>query len=291
MRVIEPLETTRTACARLRAERGSLGFVPTMGFLHQGHLRLVRAARQRAAAVTMSIFVNPLQFGAHEDLERYPRDPERDRALAEGAGVDLLWMPGVGTVYPERPRVTVDPGPMGEGYEGAVRPGHFAGVLTVVLKLFEVVRPDVAVFGRKDVQQAALVRRMAADFDLPVAIVVAPTVREPDGLALSSRNVYLDRDARGRAVRLSLALAAGVARFRAGERDGAAVAAAARAVLDAEPGIATDYLDCIDPASFTAAERATDACVLAVAARVGGTRLIDNVVLGEGLEGDVRVGA
>jgi pantoate--beta-alanine ligase len=291
MRVIEPLAAMRSACARLRVERGGLGFVPTMGYLHAGHLHLVREARERTAAVAMSIFVNPLQFGPTEDLSRYPRDPERDRALAEEAGVDLLWMPEVGTVYPEPPRVTVDPGPMAAGYEGAVRPGHFAGVLTVVLKLLEVARPDVAVFGRKDVQQATLVRRMVADFDLPVEIVVAPTVREPDGLALSSRNVYLDRDARRRAGRLSRGLAAGVARYRDGERDGAAVAAAAREVLDAEPAIATDYLVCIDPASFTAAARATDVCVLAVAARVGGTRLIDNVVLGEGLEGDVHLRA
>ena len=291
MRVVEPLPAMRDACAALRAERGSLAFVPTMGFLHAGHLHLVRVARERAGAAAMSIFVNPLQFGPAEDFTRYPRDEARDRALAEGAGVDLLWMPAQGTMYPERPLVRVDPGPLAAGFEGAVRPGHFAGVLTVVLKLLEVVRPDVAVFGRKDVQQATLVRRMVTDFDLPVAIVVAPTVREPDGLALSSRNVYLDAAARRRAVALSRALAAGVARFRAGERDAAALAAAARAALDAEPEVAVDYLACIDPATFTAASRADERSVLAVAAHVGGTRLIDNVVLGEGLEGDVRAGA
>lgn len=290
MRVIEPLAAMRDACAALRAERGRLAFVPTMGFLHEGHLHLVRIARERAAAVAMSIFVNPLQFGPAEDFARYPRDAARDRALADGAGVDLLWMPTQEAMYPERPFVTVDPGPMARGFEGAVRPGHFAGVLTVVLKLFEVVRPDVAVFGRKDVQQAALVRRMAADLDLGVEIVVAPTVREADGLALSSRNVYLDADARRRAALLSRALGAGVDRYRAGERDGAALVAAARAVLDADGAIAVDYLACIDPATFTAAARARDASVLAVAARVGATRLIDNVVLGEGLEADVRLG-
>ena len=289
MRVIEDLGAMRDACAEARRGGARLGLVPTMGFLHAGHLRLVEAARERAGRVAMSIFVNPLQFGPQEDFSRYPRDAERDRGLAASAGVDLLWMPTREAMYPEAPRVTVAPGPMAEGYEGAVRPGHFAGVLTVVLKLFAVVDPDVAVFGRKDVQQAALVRRMAADFNLRVEVEVAPTVREPDGLALSSRNVHLDAEARRRAVLLSHALAAGVARFRGGERDGAAIATAARAVLDAEPAIAVDYVACIEPATFTAAERANETTVLAVAARLGPTRLIDNVILGEGLESDVRL--
>jgi pantoate--beta-alanine ligase len=290
MRELERPGEMRAACAVVRAAGERLAFVPTMGFLHEGHLRLARLAREHAGRVAMSIFVNPLQFAPGEDFERYPRDAARDRALAASAGVDLLWMPSREAMYPEPPRVTVAPGPMGDAFEGAVRPGHFAGVLTVVLKLFEVVRPDVAVFGRKDVQQAALVRRMVADFDLGVEILVAPTVREADGLALSSRNIYLDEPARGRAVLLSRALAAGVDRFRGGERSGAAIAAAARAVLDADPAISTDYVACIEPSAFAAAAEATAACVLAVAARVGGTRLIDNVVLGEGLEADVRAG-
>lgn len=288
MREIERLDEMRAACAEARAAGGRLAFVPTMGFLHEGHLRLARLARERAPRVALSIFVNPLQFGPGEDYERYPRDAARDRGLAASAGVDLLWMPSVAEMYPEPPRVTVAPGAAGDVFEGAVRPGHFGGVLTVVLKLFEVVRPDVAVFGRKDVQQAALVRRMVTDLGLGVEIVVAPTVREGDGLALSSRNVYLDAAARGRAVLLSRALGAGVERFRRGERRGDALVAAARAVLAAEPGIAVDYVACIEPGDFTAAATATDACVLALAARVGATRLIDNVVLGEGLEGDVR---
>lgn len=290
MREIERLGEMRAACAAERAAGARLALVPTMGFLHEGHLGLARLARQHAARVAMSIFVNPLQFSPGEDFARYPRNPARDGALAASAGVDLLWRPSREAMYPEPPRVTVAPGPMGEVYEGAVRPGHFAGMLTVVLKLFEVVRPDVAVFGRKDVQQAALVRRMVADLNLDVAIVVAPTRREPDGLAMSSRNVYLDAAARGRAALLSRALAAGVERFRRGERGGAAIAAAARAVLDAEPAIAVDYVACIEPSAFIAAAEATAACVLALAARVGGTRLIDNVVLGEGLETDVRAG-
>jgi pantoate--beta-alanine ligase len=289
MRVVESLAEMREASARLRSPGGRLGFVPTMGSLHAGHLRLVAVARERAAAVAMSIFVNPLQFGPGEDFARYPRDAAGDRDLAESGGVDVLWMPTRESMYPVAPQVTIDPGAMATGFEGAVRPGHFAGVLTVVLKLFAIVQPDVAVFGRKDVQQAALVRRMVADLDIPVAVVVAPTVRESDGLALSSRNLYLDAAARRRAVALSRGLDAAVARFRAGERDGAALSAAARAVLDAEPGIVTDYVACVDPATFTHATRASEDCVVAVAARVGATRLIDNVVLGEGLEGDVRL--
>jgi pantoate--beta-alanine ligase len=289
MRVIEGLAEMRDACAQARRGGARLGFVPTMGSLHAGHLRLVEVARERAARVALSIFVNPLQFGPAEDFARYPRDAERDRALAGSAGVDLLWMPTREAMYPGGPGVTVAPGPMGEGLEGATRPGHFAGVLTVVLKLFAVVQPDVAVFGRKDAQQAALVRRMVADFDLPVDVVVAPTVRESDGLALSSRNVYLDPQARRRALLLSGALAAGVASFRRGERRGGAVAAAARAVLDADAAIAVDYVACVDPGTFAPAERASGDCVLAVAARVGATRLIDNVVLGQGLEADVRL--
>lgn len=289
MRIVESLPGMREAGAALRAAGGRLAFVPTMGFLHAGHLRLAAVAREHAAAVALSIFVNPLQFGPGEDFARYPRDAARDRALAESAGVDVLWLPTRAAMYPEAPRVTVDPGPLAQGFEGAVRPGHFAGMLTVVLKLFAIVQPDVAVFGRKDVQQAALVRRMVADFDLPVAIVVAPTVRESDGLALSSRNVYLDAGARRSAAALSRGLQAAVDLFRSGGRDGAALAAAARAVLDAEPGVVTEYSACIAPATFTPAVQADEACVVAVAARLGATRLIDNVVLGEGLEGDDRL--
>jgi len=278
--------------AGLEARRAGrrLGFVPTMGALHEGHLSLVRVARSRADVVALSIFVNPLQFGPGEDFERYPRDLERDRALAGSAGVDLLWVPVREAMYPEPPLVTVSPGPLADGFEGAVRPGHFAGVLTVVLKLLNVVQPDVAVFGRKDVQQAALIRRMAADLDVPVQIVVAPTVREVDGLALSSRNAYLDPEGRRRAAALARALAAGVAAFRGGQRSGAAVADAALAVLRTDPAIQVDYVACVDPRTFAAAERADASTVLALAARIGGTRLIDNVVLGDGLEGDERLG-
>lgn len=267
-----------------------LGFVPTMGALHAGHLALVADARTRADAVVLSVFVNPLQFGPGEDFARYPRDLPRDSGLAERAGVDVLWAPAPDAMYPEPPRVTVQPGPAGERLEGAVRPGHFAGVLTVVAKLLHAVEPDVAIFGRKDFQQAALIRRMVRDLGFPVEIVVAPTVREPDGLAMSSRNAYLDAGARAAAAALSRALATAVEAFRAGERGGTALSGRARRVLEAEPGVAIDYVACVAPDTVEPVEAVDGTSVLALAARVGGTRLIDNVVLGAGLEEDVRVG-
>jgi len=267
-----------------------LGFVPTMGALHAGHLALVADARTRADAVVLSVFVNPLQFGPGEDFARYPRDLPRDSGLAERAGVDVLWAPAPDAMYPEPPRVTVQPGPAGERLEGAVRPGHFAGVLTVVAKLLHAVEPDVAIFGRKDFQQAALIRRMVRDLGFPVEIVVAPTVREPDGLAMSSRNAYLDAGARAAAAALPRALATAVEAFRAGERGGTALSGRARRVLEAEPGVAIDYVACVAPDTVEPVEAVDGTSVLALAARVGGTRLIDNVVLGAGLEEDVRVG-
>ena len=267
-----------------------LGFVPTMGALHAGHLALVADARTRADAVVLSVFVNPLQFGPGEDFARYPRDLPRDTGLAERAGVDVLWAPAPDAMYPEPPRVTVQPGPAGERLEGAVRPGHFAGVLTVVAKLLHAVEPDVAIFGRKDFQQAALIRRMVRDLGFPVEIVVAPTVREPDGLAMSSRNAYLDAGARAAAAALPRALTTAVEAFRAGERGGTALSGRARRVLEAEPGVAIDYVACVAPDTVEPVEAVNGTSVLALAARVGGTRLIDNVVLGAGLEEDVRVG-
>jgi len=288
VRVVVAPEEVR---ARVReAKRGGLraGFVPTMGALHEGHLSLVRRAREDAGLAVMSIFVNPLQFGPSEDFTRYPRDLARDRALAEQAGVDLLWTPGTPDMYPVPPRITVAPGSAGDRLEGASRPGHFAGVLTVVLKLFAIVEPDVAVFGRKDVQQASLIRGMVRDFNLPVRIVVAPTVRERDGLAMSSRNVFLEGGSRADATALVRALRAGVEAFRGGERRGTAIEEAARRVF-ASTRVALDYVACASPEDFAPVETADAATVLAVAARVGGTRLIDNAVLGEGVEGDVYV--
>jgi len=288
MRELVALRDMREAAAAAQRGGARVGFVPTMGFLHPGHLALVREARRRADLVVMSIFVNPLQFGPNEDFAAYPRDAERDRSLAERSGVDVLWMPTTEGMYPSPPQVTVQPGPVGTILEGAVRPGHFAGVLTAVAKLFAVVQPAVAVFGRKDAQQAALVRAMIRDLSLPVELVVAPTVRDADGLALSSRNVYLDAEQRRQALALPRALAAGLAAFRAGERRAGRIVAATFAALAAEPALTAEYVNVVDPDTFQPSHAATAASFLAVAVRVGGRRLIDNVILGEGLEADPR---
>ena len=218
-----------------------------MGYLHEGHLRLVDAARHRAESVVMSIFVNPLQFGPSEDLARYPRDLPRDRALAGGRGVDALFVPSEAVMYPAGSEVRVVPGATGDRWEGAARPGHFAGVLTVVAKLFHLVEPDVACFGRKDIQQATLVRQMVRDLDWPLEIVVVPTVREPDGLALSSRNAYLDHDDRRRALVLSAALRAAHAAFVSGSRRAAEVLQVVGARLAAEPAVAVEYVAVVEP--------------------------------------------
>ena len=266
-----------------RAEGRQVGFVPTMGALHEGHLQLVDEARRRADAVVLSIFVNPLQFGPGEDLARYPRPLERDRLLASARGVDGLFLPEAAEMYPPGAATRVVPGPGAARWEGEARPGHFTGVLTVVAKLLHLVQPDVACFGQKDWQQAALVRRMVHDLDFPVEIVVVPTVREADGLALSSRNAYLDAEGRAAAAALPAALRAVTARWRAGEAGAAALQAAAREALDIHPGVAVEYIAVVDPATLEPVERAGEDTVVALAARVGTTRLIDNVILGQGI--------
>jgi len=260
---------------------GRIGFVPTMGALHAGHAALLRTAREAVgsgAPVVVSIFVNPMQFGPGEDLDRYPRTLEQDLDVCAAAGVDLVFVPAVDTVYPDgEPLVTVDPGPLARMLEGASRPTHFHGVLTVVAKLLGLVRPDVAVFGEKDYQQLALIRRMVSDLCLGVDVVGTPTVREPDGLALSSRNAYLDPAARRSALALSAALLA--ARDAAGRGPDQALAEA-RAVLGAAPGVDLDYLELTGPDLGPAPS--TGEARLLVAARVGSTRLIDNVALNLG---------
>ena len=267
----------------VRAEGRRLAFVPTMGYLHEGHLRLVDAARERADVVLMSVYVNPLQFGPAEDLARYPRDLPRDRALAEARGVAAVFAPSDAVMYPSGSEIRVVPGATGERWEGAARPGHFAGVLTVVAKLFHLAEPDVACFGRKDIQQATLIRQMVRDLDWPIEIVVVPTVREPDGLALSSRNAYLGADDRRRALVLSGALRAAHEAFRAGERRADGLLEAMRRVLDREPAVRVEYLAVAEPAALAPVETVDAGTVVALAARVGGTRLIDNIILGEGL--------
>ena len=271
--------------AQRRAGR-RVGCVPTMGCLHEGHLRLVDRAREVADVVALSIFVNPLQFGPEEDLARYPRDLPRDRAAAERRGVDCLFVPSVEQMYPRPARVTVDPGALADHLCGPRRPGHFAGVLTVVAKLFHVIEPDVAVFGRKDAQQAQLVRRMAADLSFPVEINVAPTVREPDGLAMSSRNVYLSPAERRAAATIPQALQAGHAAFQAGARRAAKILQAVTATLARAPALRPEYVEVVDPESLAPIDPVEAGTLLALAVRAGTTRLIDNVTLGNGLRGD-----
>jgi len=281
----------RAAAAEAARAGRRLALVPTMGYLHEGHLALLKEARRRGDIVALSVFVNPLQFAPGEDFDSYPRDLARDRALARSAGVDLLWTPLAEEMYAEPPHVTVSPGPVGTILEGAVRPSHFAGVLTVVCKLFAIAQPKVAVFGRKDAQQAALVRFMVRDLSLPVEIVVAPTVRDADGLALSSRNVYLDAAMRARALVLPRALGAGVEAFRGGERRAGQVVAAAYKVLgpaESSGDITTEYLNVVDAVTFLPSHAAEASSYLVAAIRVGKKRLIDNVVLGEGLDADPR---
>jgi pantoate--beta-alanine ligase len=261
---------------RLRdALPGPVALVPTMGALHEGHLTLVRAARERAASVVVSVFVNPTQFGPGEDYDRYPRTWDADLAALAGEGADLVFHPGVEDVYPAGALgVTVDPGPLGSVLEGAVRPGHFAGVLTVVAKLFGLVRPDVAIFGEKDYQQLTLIRAMARELALGVEVLGVPTVREDDGMALSSRNRYLTPELRSAAVAISAALRAGA---DAGPAGADAVLDAARAVLAGAPELVPDYLELTDP-DLGPAPAAGPARLL-VAARAGTTRLLDNAAV------------
>jgi pantoate--beta-alanine ligase len=264
------------AAAELREWRAGLpapvALVPTMGALHEGHRALLRAARERGRSVVVSVFVNPTQFGPGEDFDRYPRTWDDDLAALTAEGVDAVFHPEVDELYPPGAAgITIDPGPLGSVFEGAVRPGHFAGVLTVVATLFGLVRPDVALFGEKDYQQLTLIRAMVRELALGVDVVGVPTVRELDGLALSSRNRYLDPEQRRTAATLNRALRAG---SEAAPGGGAAVLAAARAVLDAEPSLVQDYLELTDvdlgPAPAVGPAR------LLIAARAGSTRLLDN---------------
>lgn len=275
--VVRTKAEVRRAVAGMRPQR--IALVPTMGYLHEGHLSLVDRARELADRVVLSIFVNPLQFGPQEDLDRYPRDLERDVELAMGRGVDLIFAPDVQEMYPGgEPIVRVVPGRLGDTLCGAYRPGHFEGVLTVVAKLFGIVRPDVAVFGQKDFQQAVLIRRMVADLDLGIEIDVAPIVREPDGLAMSSRNVYLSPEERESALGLYRGLTRAAEAFAAGERDVERLRRLVHEELD-RPGVRVQYVEVVDPETLQPTQLASPGNVLAVAAFVGQTRLIDNVIL------------
>jgi pantoate--beta-alanine ligase len=277
MKTIRTVAGIRENVAAARAAGRSIGLVPTMGAFHGGHHALMRAARERCDEVVVWLFVNPTQFNEASDLADYPRDEARDAAEAEALGVDVLYAPAVEEVYPPGFATTVRVEGLSDVLEGAERgPGHFAGVCTVVTKMLNMVTPDVAFFGQKDAQQVAVLRRMVRDLDMPVELVVIPTVRDPDGLALSSRNARLDADERRRAVALSRGLRAAEAAVAAGERDAAAVAGAARAAMDS---VEPDYLALVDPESFEPVQNVNGRVLVAVAARIGATRLIDNTVI------------
>jgi pantoate--beta-alanine ligase len=279
MKVTTTVEELRASLLPARRSGKTIGLVPTMGAFHDGHLALMRAARAEADVVVVSLFVNPAQFGPNEDLAAYPRDFERDRALAESEGADLLFAPEVSEVYPDGFDTQVAVGGVADTLEGEARPGHFTGVATVVTKLFNMVGPDVAWFGQKDAQQALVIQKLVRDLNLPVRVAVAPTVREPDGLAMSSRNAYLDDADRERAAALSRALAAAEREVAAGRLGAAEVLAAARAELDAA-GVDPEYLELRSADDLSPAERVNGNTLLAVAARVGRARLIDNTMLG-----------
>jgi pantoate--beta-alanine ligase len=274
---VEAIADLRAALDAERAGGRRVGFVPTMGYLHDGHASLVRAARAATDVVAVSIFVNPLQFGAGEDLSAYPRDLARDSRLAEANGADLLFTPSVEEMYPLPVQTAVSVGGVSEPLEGASRPTHFAGVATVVAKLFSIVGPCAAFFGEKDFQQLAVVRRMTADLSIPVDVVGCPTRREADGLAMSSRNVYLTAEEREAAPVVHRALQAGAASILAGERRATEVRSLMAQVIEAEPLASLDYAEVVDAAAFTVPDPLAGTLRLLAAVRFGRARLIDNV--------------
>ena len=280
MEVIRAAAMARKVCDAARSAGRTVGLVPTMGAFHDGHASLMRRARDERDHVAVSIFVNPLQFGPGEDLSRYPRDEDRDLSIAGQLGVDVVFAPSVEEMYPTgRPEVTVDPGPLGDRLEGAARPGHFRGVATVVAKLFDVVGPSTAYFGEKDAQQLAVIRRVVRDLSLPVEVQGCPTVREPDGLATSSRNAYLSPEQREAAGCLFLALSEAAQMVRSGERDAASLVAAMAREIGATPEARIDYAAVVDDETFEEVSTIAGPARALVAARFGDTRLIDNLLL------------
>jgi pantoate--beta-alanine ligase len=277
MNVVESL-------AELRLARTSLsqpvGFVPTMGFLHEGHLSLVRQARHDCASVIVSIYVNPTQFGPNEDFNKYPRDLQHDLELLRTEGVDLVWTPTDKIMYPTGYQTWVVVEEVTQPLEGAIRAGHFRGVVTIVTKLFNAVQPHKAYFGQKDAQQAAVIRRMTCDLDFPIEIFVCPTIREPDGLAMSSRNVYLNPEERGAAVVLSRGLFTAKEAFDAGERDASHLRKILLDTLATESSVNVQYISCAHPDTLQELEGRLDRALLSLAVRIGKTRLIDNIILG-----------
>ncbi len=281
MKICATIPEARAACRAARASGQRLGLVPTMGALHEGHLSLIRTAKAQCSAVAVSIFVNPTQFGVTEDLAKYPRQFDRDCSLLEKEGVDLLFAPAVEEMYPasNAPITWVVVEGLSEKLDGRSRPGHFRGVTTIVSKLFHIIEPDAAFFGQKDAAQLAVIRRMVRDLNFPIKIVACPIVREPDGLAMSSRNAYLNREERIRALVLHRSLQKTRQQFQAGERVAANLISAAKEMIASEPQVRLDYLEIVDPDTLDPVERISQKTLVAVAAYVGSTRLIDNVVL------------
>ena len=280
MEVIRAIAMARRVCDAARSAGRTVGFIPTMGAFHDGHASLMRRARDERDHMVVSIFVNPLQFGPGEDLSRYPRDEDRDLSIAGELGVDVVFAPSVEEMYPAGlPEVTVDPGPLGDRLEGGARPGHFRGVATVVAKLFDVVGPSTAYFGEKDAQQLAVIRRMVRDLSFPIEVEGCPTVREPDGLATSSRNAYLSPEQREAAGCLFLALSEAAQMARGGERDAATLVAAMAREIGATPEARIDYAAVVDDETFEEAATIAGSARALVAARFGETRLIDNLLL------------
>ncbi|HEY8181393.1 MAG TPA: pantoate--beta-alanine ligase [Thermoanaerobaculia bacterium] len=272
------IDEVRAAIGNARAAARVVGFVPTMGFLHEGHLSLIRVARANGADfIVVSIFVNPLQFGPNEDFEKYPRDEKRDRELLEGEGVDLLFLPPVDVMYPPSASTKVVVSEVAAPLEGDRRPGHFTGVATVVMKLFNIILPDLAVFGRKDAQQCAVIDQMVRDLDVPVRLVFGETIREHDGLALSSRNSYLSKEQRALAPVLHRALSAGADAIRHGIHDIAEIEKLMRRMAAETRGVEVDYLAVVDPLTFRAPADFHHDVLVAGAVRIGKTRLIDNI--------------
>jgi len=279
MDVCTTINAARAAIRAARQEGKRIGLVPTMGALHEGHLSLVRIAKAKSDFVVVSLFVNPLQFGPKEDLAKYPRSFERDCEMLQRESVDLLFAPTVNEMYPTPAVTYVNVEGLSEHLDGQSRPGHFRGVTTVVSKLFHIAEPDIAVFGQKDAAQVAIIKRMVCNLNMPVEIVVAPIVREPDGLAMSSRNAYLDPQQRQQALVLSRTLRAVEERFEKGERSAERLIAAGLEILQQEPAARLDYLSVVDPESLEPITNVASRALVAVAAYVGSTRLIDNVVI------------
>ena len=277
MQILTTLPELRLACQTFPEP---IGFVPTMGYLHAGHISLAQRARAECASVVTSIFVNPTQFGPNEDLAKYPRDLPRDLALLEAAGVDLVWTPTPEIMYPSGYQTWVQVERLTKGLEGDVRPAHFRGVTTIIAKLFNAVGPDKAYFGQKDAQQAAVIRQMVNDLDFPIDIIVCPIVREADGLAMSSRNVYLNPEERQAATVLFRSLSAAKAAFDSGERNAEALRALVRKTASGEPLVSLQYVSCADYKTLEELETLDGKTLLSMAAYLGKTRLIDNFVLG-----------